>query len=120
MKKILCSSVFALLCLSAFSAVLDIRPAEDRIYKIGETVTFTATAFDDKNQKLTSGGYELRVTESGGKIAVKPFKINVAENNPCTFTVKAAKPGFLIVLPSKYTPEGGKPEGWKNKGDKPA
>jgi len=120
MRKILCSAALALLSLSAFSARLDIRPAEDRIYKIGETVTFTATAFDDKNQKLTSGSYDLHVTESGGRTLVKPFKVNVAENNPCTFTVKLDKPGFLMVLSKKYTPEGGKAEKWKNKGDKPA
>ena len=98
MRKILCSAALALLSLSAFSARLNIRPAEDRIYKIGETVTFTATAFDDKNQKLTSGSYDLHVTESGGRTLVKPFKVNVAENNPCTFTVKLDKPGFLMVL----------------------
>ena len=110
-------SVLCLLFLSSFAiaATIEIRPVVDKIWKVGETVDFTATVLDEKGGKLTSGSYTLRVSNSGGKDLCQPYKVNVAEHNPFRFSAKLDHPGFIMAQTSSYISVGGKAEKWANK-----
>ncbi|MBO5722995.1 MAG: acetylxylan esterase, partial [Lentisphaeria bacterium] len=120
MNKLLSILLLTVSGMSTFAAVLEMKPAEDRIYKIGETVTFTAAAKSDDGKLLSDGSYTLQVTESGGRKIVKDITVKVSEKNPYTFKAKLDKPGFLMVICKGYVPEGGKLTGWKNKPRHPA
>ena len=120
MKKVLSALSLTVLGMSAFAAVLDVKPAEDRVYKIGEEITFSAAVKDNDGKMLNSGSYVLQISESGGKTIGKPITVKVAENNPFTFKAKLDKPGFVMVLSKGYVPAGGKLEAWKNKPRTPA
>lgn len=97
MKKFIFSAllVFSVMILAA--ARLDMMPTEFRTYKVGETITFTATAWGKDNQKLTAGSCVVTLKENGGKVIGKKILLDFAKNNPATFTAKLDRPGFILA-----------------------
>jgi len=115
MKNLLLTGIICLAGGLAQAANLDIVPDKFAEYKVGETVTFTATAWESKDKKLTSGTYSLTVRDSGGKIIGKPLKVDVAKNNPVTLTTKLDRPGFILVQASTLITADKKAVRWANK-----
>ena len=109
-------SVLCLMLLSSFAiaATIEIRPVADKIWKVGETVDFTATVLDEKGEKLTAGKYVLQVKNSGGKDLCKPYRVDVAKNNPFSFSAKLDVPGFIMAQSTSYTTADGKEKKWAN------
>ena len=109
-------AVLGLIFLSSLAgaAIIEIRPVEDKIRKVGETVDFTATVLNKDGSKSAAGSYVLHVSNSGGKELCKPYKVDVAIDNPFRFSARLDAPGFIMVQSVNYTPAGGKPEAWQN------
>ena len=114
MKKIYSTILLLMLSVLLAAATIEIRPVADKIWKVGETVDFTATVLDENGGKLTAGTYTLRVNNSGGKELCKPYVVDVAKDNPFRFSAKLDTPGFIMAQTSTYTPAGGKPGKWAN------
>ncbi|MBO5924188.1 MAG: acetylxylan esterase [Lentisphaeria bacterium] len=114
MKKLCCVLFLAFAAAMLSAATIEIRPVADKIWKIGETVDFTATALDNDGKKLASGSYVLRVNHSGGKDLCKPYTVDMAKNNPFKFSAKLDQPGFIMAQTTHYTPVGGKAVKWSN------
>ena len=114
MKKILLSSVLIFALQAVFAATINIVPTELRSYKIGEEVTFKASALSQKRKLLTKGTYDIIIKDSAGKIIGKELKVDVAKNNPFTFKAKLDRPGFLLAAPTYLTLPDGKKVKWAN------
>ena len=114
MKKILLSSVLIFALQAVFAATINIVPTELRSYKIGEEVTFIASALSQKRKLLTKGTYDIIIKDSAGKIIGKELKVDVAKNNPFTFKAKLDRPGFLLAAPTYLTLPDGKKVKWAN------
>ena len=97
MKKFFFSAIFAWATLSLVAARLDMMPSEFRTYKVGETVTFIATAWESKDKKLAAGTCAVTLKENGGRIIRKDIMLDFARNNPATFTVSLDRPGFIFA-----------------------
>jgi len=117
MKKSLFSAFAILLCGGLSAARLDIVPTELRSYKVGEPVTFTVAALDNKNQQMNAGSVTIAVRDSGsgGKKIMDDVVIDFAKNNPATFTAKLSRPGFILAIPSPGKTADGKTFRWDNK-----
>ena len=115
-------SVLALMLLSSFAlaVTIEIRPVTDKIWKVGETVDFTAAVLDEKGEKVDAGKYVLQVKNSGGKDICKPYKVDVAKDNPFRFSAKLDVPGFIMAQAANYTAADGKVRKWANDSSNPA
>ena len=91
--------LIAVLCLSTMllaAARLDMMPTEFKTYKVGETVTFSATAWESKGKKLSAGICKVTLKENQGKV-LDTVVLDFAKNNPATFTAKLNRPGFIFA-----------------------
>ena len=95
-----------------YAANIDICAKENRIYKIGEPVTFTATAWEAPGKKMTQGKIKVTCLESGAKSIGSPMEFDFAKGNPVTFSVKIDNPGFIYVMVSSCTMPDGKIVKW--------
>lgn len=114
MKKITLIAVLSISAVLLAAARLDMMPTEFRTYKVGETVTFTATAWESEGEKLTSGTCNVVIKVNGGKVIRRDIVLDFAKNNPVTFTVKLDRPGFIFAEAGMYRTADGKKEKWSN------
>ena len=113
MKKLTLIAVLSFSALLLAAARLDMMPTEFKTYKVGETVTFTATAWESKDKKLAAGTCQVVLKANQGKV-LKKIVLDFAQNNPATFTAKLDRPGFIFAEAGMYKKPDGKQEKWKN------
>lgn len=97
MKKTLLTALTVMGSAAAMAAYVDIVPAENKVYKVNEPITFNVTAWESKGKKMTAGSVVLSVQDSGAKAIGKKITVDLAKNNPATFTTKLDRPGFILV-----------------------
>ena len=119
MKKIMLIAVLSVSAMLLAAARLDMMPTEFKTYKVGETITFTATAWESKDKKLAAGSCTVTLKENQGKVLGK-VELDFAKNNPATFTAKLDRPGFLFAEAGKCKLPDGKLIVWKNARPLPA
>ena len=116
-------SFLAMMLLAAASIVqaitLEIHEKEMRTYKVGETVTFTVTAYESAGKKLSAGKFRLFFRDSGGKNIKKYQDIDLSKGNPVTVTAKLDHPGFITLMPSACTMPDGSVVKWVRKRPEP-
>lgn len=115
MKKFLTAAVAALSAVASYAAYIDLDATEHRTYKVGETVKFTSTAYESKGKKLASGSYTLVLRDSAGKKIAKDVTVDIAKNNPYTFTAKLDRPGFILASATPLKTADGKSIKWDSK-----
>ena len=115
MKSLLLSGMVCLTGVAAQAANLDIVADKNASYKVGEKVTFTATAWESAGKKLTSGKYTIQIKDSGIKTIGKPIVVDIAKNNPAIITTQLDRPGFILVSASPLKTADGKTTKWLNK-----
>ncbi len=119
MKKHFITGALTLAAAALSAATLDIVPAEFKIYKVGEPVTFKVTAKCDKGKLMTAGTFAVKVTDSGKTPIGKPVQIDLAKGNPTSFTVKLDRPGFILAAATNCTLRDNKTIKWSRKGFAP-
>lgn len=113
MKKIMLIAVLSLCAMLLAAARLDMMPTEFKNYKVGEVITFTATAWEAKDKKLAAGSCVVTLKENQGKVLGK-VELDFAKNNPATFTAKLDRPGFLFAEAGACKMPDGKVVKWSN------
>ena len=96
MKKFMLIAVLSISAMLLAAARLDMMTTEFKTYKVGENITFTATAWESKDKKLAAGTCEVVLKENQGKV-LKRVVLDFSKNNPATFTAKLDRPGFLFA-----------------------
>ena len=112
--------VFVTLGLSAVTTLLsaielDIVTTEAKHYKVGETVTFLATAWENDTEKLSQGTVTLTFSNSGGKQIREDLTLDFSRENPVRFTAKLNQPGFILVKSGACQMPDGKKVAWSRK-----
>ena len=113
MKKIILIAVLIISTMLLDAARLDMMPTEFKTYKVGETVIFTATAWESKDKKLTSGTCKVVLKENQGKV-LGTVVLDFAKNNPAAFTAKLDRPGFIFAAAGACNLPDGKIVNWNN------
>ena len=116
MKKIAVLMLFYALIITLKGATLSVNATELRSYKVGENVTFKVTAKNDDGTLLKDGKFTITVRDSGtaGAVVGTPLEIDLAKENPVSFTAKLDRPGFVFVFPSSYRTSDGKYHRWNS------
>ncbi|MBR7144833.1 MAG: acetylxylan esterase [Lentisphaeria bacterium] len=114
MKKLMVLSS-TILSTAAFSAYVDIAPAEFRSYKVNEKISFRVAAYESEGKLLKSGTFSLKVTEAGSRRIMKDLPVDLSQKNDFTFEVALSRPGFIFVSASPLKLAGGKTLKWESK-----
>ena len=112
MKKLFFISAMLWVSSMLAAVTLTMKPTEFKTYKVGETITFTAEALDAQKAKLTSGSCMVKLKYCGGKEFAEPVKLDFAQSNPATFSVKLDRPGFVLAEAGPYCAADGKETKW--------
>ena len=119
MKKFMLIAVLSISAMLLAAARLDMMTTEFKTYKVGENITFTATAWESKDKKLAAGTCKVVLKENQGKV-LKSVVLDFSKNNPATFTAKLDRPGFLFAEAGSCNLPGGKVVKWSNTRQSPA
>ena len=97
MKKTLLTALAVMGSTAAMAAYVDIVPTENKVYKVNEPITFNVTAWESKDKKMTAGKVTVSVHDCGAAAIGEKIIVDLAKNNPATFTTKLSRPGFILV-----------------------
>ena len=67
----------------------------DAVYGVGETVTFTIAAKDEKGELLHAGGYSVTLDNFGPQVVLQETELDFADGNPRKVSGVLKEPGFL-------------------------
>ena len=77
MKKTLLTAMAVMGSAAAMAAYVDIVPAENKVYKVNEPITFNVTAWESKGKKMAAGSVVLSVQDSGAKAIGKKITVDI-------------------------------------------
>lgn len=92
---------------------LDIVTKEPWVFKTGEEIQFTATAWEKEGEMFKEGTVVFKILDSGGKKLCADLTADLSKENPVKLTVKLDHPGFVLVSASSCKMPDGSEIKWK-------
>ena len=91
---------------------LDIVTERQPVFKVGDEIRFTATAWKKEKEMFKEGTVVFSFKDSGGKKLRDDLTVDLSRENPAKLTVKMDHPGFVLVSASPCQLPDGKTVEW--------
>jgi len=93
---------------------IDIVAEKPPIFKVGDEILFTATAWQKEKEMFREGAVVFSFRDSGGKKLRDDLTVDLSKENPAKLTLKMNHPGFVLVSASPCKLPDGKTVKWSD------